>query len=125
MAVSEGVEYLVTYKLLLNLYFEESTTDDLKMDTLLFLIHDFETQAYLQKRYNAQGHCMLIRVSAHKNRNELTEVVKLAPNYLTFLSKHEEKYIRECIEIIKNNWKLQELLQSHNTPLSSHNKATN
>ena len=89
ISATEGAEKLESYWLLTNIYFMESTGDDLKMDTLLALYREYDAEAVRQGNLKTQGLIMNNTISAYRNRSELDEILKLTPDYLAFLAKHE------------------------------------
>ena len=89
IAATEGKEKLKAYRLLTTIYFMESSSDDLKMDTLLALYRKYDAEALRQKDYITQGIIRANTIIAYSNRNDYDEILKLAPDYLAYLAKHE------------------------------------
>jgi len=59
------------------------------MDTLLAIVNELDAEALRQKNYYYQGLAKRIRMSAHKNRSEFSEIIRLAPDELNFLANHD------------------------------------
>ena len=117
IAIAQGYDRLTTYKQLMDIYFLESATDNLKMDTLLAICQDLEAEALRQREYDFQGYAMQIRMSAHKNRKEFAQVRNLAPDYLVYLAKYEvwtryyaiyRNYIESYLEMGEYNKAIEE-----------------
>ena len=89
IATTEGEEKINSYILLTNLYFVEAAGDDLKMDTLLALYREFDAEALRQERYKSQGLIRTNILALYINRNMFEDVLKLAPEYIYYLAKHE------------------------------------
>ncbi len=87
--VAEGADKLDTYKLLANSYYAEAAADSLKMDTLLAIYAQYDAEALKQQEFKTQGMIRSNTLSAMLNRGMYDEVIRLAPQYLTYLAEHE------------------------------------
>lgn len=85
---SEGIDKLRSYTKLYYLYMSE-IADDRKMDTLLTLFDETETEAIRQGNIKMQGMVYGNTIITFINRSEHDEVIKRAPRYLDFYLKHE------------------------------------
>jgi len=89
IALSEGKDKIRNYQLLTTIYFMESESDSLKMDTLLTLYREQDIEALRRKNYVLQGSIRGNIIAAYLNRGEYDKIFQLAPGYLAYLEKHE------------------------------------
>ena len=85
---SKGIEKLKAFQLLKNIYFAECV-DDQTFEAFMNVQNEYEKEAIKQKDLKVQGEIKSNTISALFNISKDEEIIRLAPEYLAFLSKHQ------------------------------------